>query len=695
MTLKKGKMVYLLFAHYQWGGDSVAQLYVNGDLIPQENLCAPPPLNDAVPPAAPGDLLATAISASTLKLAFKSPGDDGDQGKALAYDLRISDFPITPENFERAPRPDFTTIPTPAVAGTDQTITVRNLPSNRRYYLALRAVDHAFPPNVGPPAVVSGTTLPAATTVPPPPAHGLLEERWNGRAEACLDRQKTLPRYPDFPDSVKYLPEKSGFKAVSNFGDNYLRRLSGYIQPDQTGNYTFWVAGDDGFELWLSTDDSPTHLRKVAAATGCGWTTPNQFDRFPSQRSAPVALEAGKRYYIQALNTDAGGDDHLSVAWSPPGASDPVVIPGQYLIPADHTGDRSRIEGIVTGADGHPVKNAWVWANTGGHWADAMTKEDGSYSLLAYSGSVALTVSLPDFPEVSEAFGTVAVAKDEIVSRDLRLRSASVGVMSLRSADLKAAGVPGWSFLQTSTSEFELFATTDDSGNTIPDPDVMAQWCKEDYPITGESVILPGDTWLTDWDRVPGNAGAENKYDPQPGEIGWDAHWIQALKFNIPAALSEATAFRLRDFNVEDLLLMACLNGQKIAEVDVLLNLIWGDYTWNLSIPRELMKTDGSANNLVLVGYDDLQSGGMTNTAAGGPLITALLPANAVPLKKGDLNGNGKVDVQDATLSLRLTVGLMSPTEDQKASGDVNGDGKLDLQDTIAILKAAASGSAL
>ena len=55
----------------------------------------------------------------------------------------------------------------------------------------------------------------------------------------------------------------------------------------------------------------------------------------------------------------------------------------------------------------------------------------------------------------------------------------------------------------------------------------------------------------------------------------------------------------------------------------------------------------------------------------------------------GDLNGDGKVNVQDATTSLRIAVGSITPTDAQKAAGDVNHDGKWNVQDTTLILRVA------
>jgi hypothetical protein len=69
----------------------------------------------------------------------------------------------------------------------------------------------------------------------------------------------------------------------------------------------------------------------------------------------------------------------------------------------------------------------------------------------------------------------------------------------------------------------------------------------------------------------------------------------------------------------------------------------------------------------------------------------AIFQGASVPpaAKKGDMNGDGAINVQDATLSLRLAVGLLTPTDDQKAAGDVNGDGKWNIQDTTLILQVA------
>ena len=67
--------------------------------------------------------------------------------------------------------------------------------------------------------------------------------------------------------------------------------------------------------------------------------------------------------------------------------------------------------------------------------------------------------------------------------------------------------------------------------------------------------------------------------------------------------------------------------------------------------------------------------------------IAGAAPAPAATA--GDVNGDGKLDIKDATLSLQIGVGLLKPTDAQKAANDVNKDGKLDLKDATLILQAA------
>jgi hypothetical protein len=114
---------------------------------------------------------------------------------------------------------------------------------------------------------------------------------------------------------------------------NTADRIRGYITAPTTGSYTFWVAGDDAAELWLSTDATPSHAVKIASYLS--WTNFRQWDKFSSQKSAPVTLTAGTKYYIQVLHKQGGGDGSLSVQWQLPGGSYETPIPANRLTPFD------------------------------------------------------------------------------------------------------------------------------------------------------------------------------------------------------------------------------------------------------------------------------------------------------------------------------------------------------------------------
>ena len=87
-------------------------------------------------------LVATApanATTSSVILAWTAPGDDGWVGRAQAYDLRFSRYPITESNFATATRVNTSIIPGPT--GTKETLTIFNLTSGVSYYFAVKTMD--------------------------------------------------------------------------------------------------------------------------------------------------------------------------------------------------------------------------------------------------------------------------------------------------------------------------------------------------------------------------------------------------------------------------------------------------------------------------------------------------------------------------------------------------------------------------
>jgi hypothetical protein len=110
----------------------------------------------------------------------------------------------------------------------------------------------------------------------------------------------------------------------------YTSRTQGQLIPPTSGTYEFWIAADDQAEFWLSTDEEPFARRLIARCPD--FTGFRQFDAKPSQRSAPLYLEGGKRYYFDIQHRDTGNESHLSVAWTIPG-EERMVITGSQAFP--------------------------------------------------------------------------------------------------------------------------------------------------------------------------------------------------------------------------------------------------------------------------------------------------------------------------------------------------------------------------
>ena len=118
---------------------------------------------------------------------------------------------------------------------------------------------------------------------------------------------------------------------------NYSQWLRGWIVAPETGNYTFWIASDDSSEFWLSTNREMSG-KTLRCAVG-NWTSPGQWTKEPGQRSAPVPLVAGQRYYFEIFHQEGDGGDHLAVAWTRPGmaADTREIIAGNALASSGDT----------------------------------------------------------------------------------------------------------------------------------------------------------------------------------------------------------------------------------------------------------------------------------------------------------------------------------------------------------------------
>lgn len=137
-------------------------------------------------------------------------------------------------------------------------------------------------------------------------------------------------RYPRRPDELRPLTQ---FALDRNTGDYYGTRVRTLVVAPASGTYHFYLASDDGGELWFSTSTNPASAKVVARVTGSvgfqSWTDQN------GQESTAQSLTAGQVCYLETRHKEGAGEDHLSVAWTTPGSTTPIVIPGSALRPVD------------------------------------------------------------------------------------------------------------------------------------------------------------------------------------------------------------------------------------------------------------------------------------------------------------------------------------------------------------------------
>ncbi len=119
-----------------------------------------------------------------------------------------------------------------------------------------------------------------------------------------------LPDLTNNPAFVANNPTSTDMLTTFNSpdrADNYGVRITGYIIPTETGNYTFRLQSDDQGAVYLSTDASRANA-SFLAGMDLGQCC---VDKFSGTRS----LISGRPYYFEALMKEGGGGDYIRLAW--------------------------------------------------------------------------------------------------------------------------------------------------------------------------------------------------------------------------------------------------------------------------------------------------------------------------------------------------------------------------------------------
>ncbi len=138
------------------------------------------------------------------------------------------------------------------------------------------------------------------------------QEIWVGISGSDVPALTGAGAYPSNPDGIRSLP---GLELPRNRDDDYGGRIRGFIKPEVTGHYTFYIASRGHSELYLSTDQNPANAGSRVAWVESDILQPREWDHFSTQQHGPVLLNSDQKYYIEVLHKHDDQEDHCAVGW--------------------------------------------------------------------------------------------------------------------------------------------------------------------------------------------------------------------------------------------------------------------------------------------------------------------------------------------------------------------------------------------
>lgn len=94
------------------------------------------------------------------------------------------------------------------------------------------------------------------------PYPGLIREIWRNIPGSKVSDLRASAYYPNDPSDIQII---ENFDSPFDVDRDYGTKVKGYFIPPESGPYTFFLSGSESAELWLSSNEQESDLKKIVS----------------------------------------------------------------------------------------------------------------------------------------------------------------------------------------------------------------------------------------------------------------------------------------------------------------------------------------------------------------------------------------------------------------------------------------------
>ncbi len=154
-------------------------------------------------------------------------------------------------------------------------------------------------------------------------------------ADISGNELSSLTGTTNFPASPSGQQSLSQFQIIPTINTGFGGSLRARVVAPETGSYQFSLSSAGAAELMISMTGFPSGFSKIADVLSSQTDLrPGVWNAYENQQSLPVNLIEGESYLLEVRYLASVPQAHCQLAWTPPSASEPILIPNSALAPA-------------------------------------------------------------------------------------------------------------------------------------------------------------------------------------------------------------------------------------------------------------------------------------------------------------------------------------------------------------------------